>query len=99
VTNEEFYDAEIAQALADLAKICQKRGMAFLAAVEYEPNKVGSTSLIPATAGIEINLTSMAMQANGNVDALYFALKRHADMFGHSSVVLHMLGSKEKAAL
>jgi hypothetical protein len=93
VTNEEFYDTELAPALARLARECHQRGLNFQALVEYAPNKVAETRVLPEQPGFSMMLPVMASQAQGNIDAFLIAAKRYAAQYGHSSVFLHQLGS------
>lgn len=92
MTNEEFYDNEIAPVLAELAKKCGEREMGFLSAVGLGPESIATTSLLFSDSGIAMTLASLAIHAKGNVDELFFALKRYADKHGHNSIVLEMLG-------
>ncbi len=92
MTNEEFYDAEIAPGLLDAAAKCQAKGIPFLALVEYETGKLSRTEFLPTTAGIGQRIATWAARANGNVDSLMIAVQRHAKEHGHSSAVLNILG-------
>ncbi len=75
--NEAWYDAEIAPALADLAKRCDARGMSFVAVVEYAPGHRGATYFIEADAGLEMHMLYMCSQTAPNVDAYVINLCRH----------------------
>ena len=37
MTNEDFYDKEVAPKLMELGTLCQERGMSFACFVEYSP--------------------------------------------------------------
>ena len=52
--DEAWYDAEIAPALAALAKLCHERGMSFIAAVEYQPGDRGGTYYLTEDAGLQM---------------------------------------------
>jgi len=101
MTNEEFYDAEIAPALLDLCRKCQEREMAFCATVEYDPPTagIGRTEYQPPTEPVrKVSshqlLVHWAARCKGNVDALISAIDRNARKNGHSSVYLQMLGNE-----
>lgn len=93
MSNETFYDEEIAPKLLELAKKCEGRGISFLASVEFEPGEVSRTESLQKTAGIGQKITHWAARCNGNVDILMIAIQRHAKEHGHSSAVLHLLGT------
>jgi nicotinamidase-related amidase len=94
MTNEAFYDQEIAPALAALAERCRERGLSIIAMVEWEPGEGGRTVSIQPGSSFGIRLAEAAMQANGNVDSLMIAVARHAKEHGHSSLVLSILERK-----
>lgn len=79
---EGWYDAEIAPALRELAKKCHERGMSFVAAVEYEPNKRGGTYYLTEDAGLEMRMLQLCALTAPNVDAYVLNLKRHANRNG-----------------
>ena len=99
MTNEEFYDNEIAPKLMELAAQCQERGMAFIACVEYDPpsHGIGRTEYCPPDDSRKLSasqrLTHWSARSKGNVDALIMAIDKHAKEHGHSSVYLRMLGN------
>lgn len=76
--NEEWYDAEIAPALAELAKRCHERGMSFAAVVEYEPGERGGTYYLTENAGLEMRMLHVCAQTVPNVDSYVLNLKRLA---------------------
>ena len=76
---EAWYDAEIAPALAELAKRCHKRGMAFVAVVEYEPGHRAGTYYMTEEAGLEMTMQHFCAMTAPNVDAYVMNLKRHCD--------------------
>ena len=53
---EAWYDAEIAPALAALARRCHERGMSFIAAVEYQPGDRGGTYCLTKDAGTAMRM-------------------------------------------
>ena len=79
---EDWYDAEIAPALRDLAKKCHERGMSFVAAVEYEPGERGGTYYLTEDAGLEMQMLRICALTVPNVDAYVINLKRHAHRLG-----------------
>lgn len=78
MTNEEWYDAEIAPALAGLAKLCHERGMSFAAIVEYEPGQRGVTYHMTEGAGLEMRMLHICALTVPNVDSYVINLKKFA---------------------
>jgi hypothetical protein len=95
LTNEKFYDTEIAPKLRELAYKCGQQGLNLLCLVEYEPGKIGETRILPAPTSFKMELPVMAAAANGNIDAFLIAARRYAAEYGHSSVFMHQLGVPE----
>lgn len=62
--DEAWYDTEIAPTLADLAKRCHERGMAFLSVVEYQPGDIYMTE----HAGLAMHMVSLCAATVPNVD-------------------------------
>lgn len=94
--DEAWYDAEIAPALAELAKRCHERGMSFIAVVEYQPGDWGGTFYLTEDAGLHMHMLHLAAQTVPNVDRYILALRRHCkergqDMSG--SFVLRGIGA------
>lgn len=73
---EAWYDAEIAPALAELAKRCNERGMAFVAAVEYQPGDHAGTYMVGEDAGLTMHMISLCSRTAPNVDSYVMNLKR-----------------------
>ena len=82
IGGEGWYDAEIAPALAELAKKCHERGMSFVAAVEYGPGKRGGTYYLMDDAGLEMRMLHICAQTVPNVDSYVINLKRFAEREG-----------------
>lgn len=95
-TKEEFYDSEIAPVLAELAKKCQDRGMAIIAAVDIGGADHGRTAAIPENShpvfGWLNALAQCAEEKGVNIDKFMFGIMRDAVERGHSSTVLRSLG-------
>jgi hypothetical protein len=100
MTDERFYDEKIAPELLRLMRLCEARGMSFLAVVEFEAAVGDTGTTAPARgrsdflaqgAGIGQRMAHWAARANGNVDAFMFAVMRWAREHGHSSAVLTVL--------
>lgn len=89
---EDFYDSEIAPALMALAKKCEDRGLSFLAVVEWEKGETGRTLSMQPGSGVEFRMAEVGARAQGNVDALIFALMKYGREHGHSSICLAGLG-------
>ena len=67
--SEAWYDAEIAPALAALANRCNERGMAFFAAVEYQPGDHAGTYIVGADACLQMHMLSLCSRTAPNVDS------------------------------
>ena len=78
--DEAWYDAEIAPALAALAKRCHERGMSFIAAVEYQPGDRGATYYLTEDAGIAMRMLHLCAQTVPNVDSYVINLKKLAKL-------------------
>ncbi len=94
--DEAWYDAEIAPALADLAKRCNERGMSFVAVVEYQPGDRAGTYMMTEDAGLSMHMVSLCSRTAPNVDAYVMNLKRHCKAVGQDmsgSFVLRGFGA------
>jgi len=91
---EQFYDDHIAPELLRLGKLCEDRGMAFLAHIEFDEGYFGTTVAIPVKRSWAFVLAHYAVQAKGNFDALAFAVARHVreNSTGHNSLILSQMG-------
>jgi hypothetical protein len=96
MTNEEFYDKEIAPALIRLSRQCKGRGMSLLAHVEFDDDGIGTTASLEKDCSFATEMAHMAIQSAGNVDALILALMKYGRKNGHSSICLAQLGVPEK---
>lgn len=93
LSNEEFYDREVAPALKALMERCNARGMAFVCDVGLADGSgaKGSTRVCPDGNGVAVAMTWMASAANGCADSLIAALVKHGKENGHNSVYLRLL--------
>lgn len=93
-SGEEFYDAEIAPKLLEIAKACEARGMSFVAMVEYAYGETGEThTLAPrASRSIKPEVAYWGVKCRGNVDAFNIAAARYSREHGHSSMVMQSFG-------
>jgi hypothetical protein len=94
--DEAWYDAEIAPALATLAKRCHERGMAFLAVVEYQPGDRGRTVYMTEHAGLEMQMVDLCAATAPNVDGYIMNLRKHCKAVGQDmsgSFVLRGFGA------
>lgn len=91
MTDEEFYDTEIAPVITGLMARCSERGMSLLALVEWAGGDTGESYSVRADASIKTTMAAWAMKAHGNADALIMAMQKHAKEHGHNSVCLAML--------
>ncbi|MEY9718819.1 hypothetical protein [Sinorhizobium fredii] len=93
---EDFYDAEIAPALADLAKRCRERGLSFVASVEFDRGDSGSTVSLADGHGWLIETVAVAARSNHNVDLIIGHIHRKAREVGHSSLYLSVFDRDDK---
>lgn len=92
VDQEKFYDEEVAPELARLAKLCEDRGMGFVATVQYNDDGAGTTATLQEGTELSVRLAYVAARCNRNVDVLIGWIVRYALKHGHSSVYLTQLG-------
>lgn len=78
MTNEEWYDAEIAPKLMELCKACQERGIPFMSVVEYSPGERSRTMFIPESAGLEMVMIQHCAKTAPNIDGYIIGLARYA---------------------
>lgn len=95
MTNEEFYDAEIAPALKAVMTKCSERGLPFLATVQYAPGEWGTTVHQPEGTDFWLKCAYAWIRTRGNnIDSFVIWLARQIRMAGtdHSSIVLERMG-------
>jgi hypothetical protein len=80
--NEAWYDAEIAPALAELAKRCLERGMSFVSAVEYQPGDHAGTYSLAEDAHLKMHMLRLCSMTAPNVDSYVMNLRRHCKAEG-----------------
>lgn len=93
--DEAWYDAEIAPVLADLAKRCHERGMAFVSVVEYHPGDRARTVYMTEDAGLAMQMVNLAAATVPNVDCYVMHLRRLCQQRGQDmsgSIVLSKFG-------
>jgi hypothetical protein len=80
--NEEFYDSEIAPQLAELAKKCEARSIAFIAAVEYKHGEIGETRVLPDGTGLAMIMLAYCVKMGLNIDGYMMALQQYMNRHG-----------------
>lgn len=92
--NEQFYDDHIAPELLRLSKLCEDRGMPFLAHVEFAKGEFGTTATTSGKQSWAFELALCAISAKGNLDALVLAVAKavRETNTGHSSLILKQMG-------
>lgn len=103
MTDEEFYDTEVAPVLMDLARKHQERGLGFLALAQWDKSgKVSRTATLPVGAPASLrwglSLASASTDAGVNIDGFMIAVMKEARETGHSSMILKQLGVPLKPA-
>lgn len=74
--SEAWYDEELAPKLVEIGKLCEARGIPFVAVVEYAPGERGETRYLPDSAGLCMKMLSMLASAGDNVDGYLIGLSR-----------------------
>jgi len=77
-TTEEWYDAEIAPRLKELADKCGAKGLAFVAVVEYAPGERGETFVLPEGTGLAMIMLQHCAKMGANIDGFIMGLKEYA---------------------
>ena len=96
--NEKYYDEEIAPALAELAKKCAAKKMAFVAVVEYLPGECGETSMLSNDADLGMIMLKHCAKMGTNIDGYVFGLLRYCNKHNieyDSSIVMSHWGKPE----
>jgi len=88
--NEIYYDDVIAPKLAEIAKMCEARGMSMVCDVEYDPGETGSTRFMQPTAGAKLKIAYAASRCRGNVDALIMGINNMMREEGSLDVSIYM---------
>lgn len=75
---EAIYDAEIAPALASIAKRCEECGMSLLAEVEWDGAEAagGRTIALAEGSSFAIRFAKLATEVRGNLDSMIIALRK-----------------------
>lgn len=90
--SEQVYDAVIAPKLLEIMKLCHDHGMPFLATVEYETGRYGTSADLPADRSLPLDWAYVAARSQGNADILISHLVKQAEERGHNSAYLFQLG-------
>lgn len=95
LAGEQWYDAEVAPVLLDLANKCGDKGMAFVSVVEYALGSRGTTARLPDGSGLAMLLLNHCAKSGENIDAYVIGVGRYAIDHGidtSASVVMNLLG-------
>lgn len=95
MTNEEFYDEEIAPVLLELGRKCLERNMGLFGYVTFDDEGGGRTLMKPANAPEILRWLDVLAQCREdvsiNIDKFWIASIRHAKEHGHSSAFIAAL--------
>ncbi len=80
--SEQWYDEVIAPKLKAISDECGAKGCAFVAVVEYAPDKRGSTLYTPPGTGLPMILLRALDRAGDNIDAFMIAVSRYCQREG-----------------
>lgn len=89
--SEQLYDEELAPKLLEVARLCEKAGLPFLATVWFDGENSGTTRIVPKEPHPSFTLAHAAHRCGGNIDKLCLALTRSVPEEQNGSVVLRML--------
>jgi hypothetical protein len=95
VSGEQIYDEQIAPLLLQACKLCEAHGMAMVATVEYELEKIGRTFVMPDSAGLAMLMQHLVSRSGVNVDGYIINLLRLSQERGidtSGSIVLSRWG-------
>jgi hypothetical protein len=93
--SEAIYDAEIEPKLLEVAKLCEQRGLPFVAAVQYEPGAYGETRYLPEHTDLAMVMNTLMIGAQGNADLFVIEMRRYCAKHGidtGASIVLSDFG-------
>lgn len=94
MTNEEWYDTEIAPKLLELCNACGDRGMSFIATVEYEPSEMSTTKRL-VNPGLAMVMLAHCAHSGANIDGYVIGLVRYLrehKISWDSSIVMRQFG-------
>ena len=79
MTNEDFYDTEIAPVLLELAVKCRDQGLSLLAVVQFGPKATdrGDTIAMQPDASLPMVMVRHCMKTAPNVDSYMIGLTRY----------------------
>lgn len=96
MTNEEWYDAEIAPKLLELCNACGDRGMSFLAEVEYALGEMSRTERL-VNPGLAMVMLAQCARNGVNIDGYVIGLTRylreHKISWDSSMVMRQLVGA------
>lgn len=102
VSNEEWYDREIAPKLRELCDACKERKVSFLAMVEYDPGERGETRWLAGDVGLAMLMLAMQAHHGENIDGYVINLLRHANRNGidisQSAVLARFGGTSDRVS-
>jgi hypothetical protein len=76
---EKFYDEVIAPELGRLGRLCEERGLSFLAMAEWAPDQFALSLGAQAERGLVMQWVMWAATSRGNADALIGAIARPSE--------------------
>lgn len=97
MTNEEWYDKELAPKLREMADQAGARGMSFVSVVEYAPEHRSRTTLLGPHAGLAMKMLTLCAAAGENIDGYMIALTRHClehKIDTSASMIMRLMGSQ-----
>ena len=91
---EKIYDEEIAPKLLEIANLCEKHEIPFLAVAEWAPNEIGRTSVQVPDEGIEMVMIRHCAKTAPNIDSYFIGISRWCKKVGadtSASIVMRRL--------
>ncbi|CAL62445.1 Hypothetical protein HEAR2314 [Herminiimonas arsenicoxydans] len=80
--SEQHYDEVIAPKLVEIAELCIAAGMSFIATVEYEPTKRGTTRVIGPNSCLAMHMQNHCANTAPNIDGYIFGIAKYCNREG-----------------
>lgn len=80
--NEEFYERDCSKVLGLIAEMCRVRGIAFIAALEYDPGATAVVGTLPAAPSMAMTMLTHCANATEDFDGYARGLVAWMDQQG-----------------
>ena len=75
--NEKYYDDVLTAKLAEIARLCKKKAIPFLAVIEYAPGKIGETRMQTPDECLKMVMIRHCTKTAPNVDGYIMGLAKY----------------------